>query len=555
MTNQSSREERFARAATLLAEYYQLRESGDFSDFEAFCATEPECAAELRGLHEQCQRLGPNDDDVRLHERAEKLLSELQGRPNRFGDYERGDEIGRGGMGLVVAIRDRVLRREMAMKLALDRPSGPDARRIERFLEEAQITSQLDHPGIVPVHELGVDPEGRAYFTMRRVEGRNLSEVFALIRSGREGWTVPRAINVLLRVCETLEYAHSRGVVHRDLKPSNVMVGRFGEVFVMDWGLAKVLSRSTELAEEQRGEQVATHRSESSTDHAGATVEGDVMGTPAYMSPEQALGNVARVDARTDVYAMGAMLYELLAGHRPFCGPEESPPPAVVRARALAGPPAPLGRQAPTAAPELVAVCEKAMARSIELRYASVAELRAELNAFLEQRVVGAYRTGPWAEARKWVARNRAFAASLLGVLALVVIGGGGFATVRAEHGRAVAREQAIASTERETAQTIATHFDNALRVVFDGRLDATQRRDRLAQLSGQLASDQRLSPATKARVLRSLGEALRVAGDPRTAAARFSECLQILVQLSPRDSSSELLVLNALADAAARAL
>ena len=118
-------------------------------------------------------------------------------------------------------------------------PGRSDSLTLSRFLEEAQVTGQLDHPGIVPVHELGVDADGRVYFTMKLVKGEDLSHVFAHIRYGREGWSKTRALGVIQRMCEAMAYAHDKGVIHRDLKPANVMVGRFGEVFVMDWGLAR----------------------------------------------------------------------------------------------------------------------------------------------------------------------------------------------------------------------------------------------------------------------------------------------------------------------------
>ena len=124
---------------------------------------------------------------------------------------------------------------------AADPDSAPvDPKTLSRFLEEAQVTGQLDHPGIVPVHELGLDAQGRAFFTMRLVRGKDLKEVFGLVHEKAEGWTVTRALNVLLRVCEAMAFAHAKGVIHRDLKPANIMVGRFGEVYVMDWGLARV---------------------------------------------------------------------------------------------------------------------------------------------------------------------------------------------------------------------------------------------------------------------------------------------------------------------------
>ena len=159
-------------------------------------------------------------------------------------------EIGQGGMGAVLRIHDRFLNRRLAMKVLLERAAPRDDEEkklahqlLGRFLEEAQVTSQLDHPGVVPVHELGLDANGKVWFTMRLVKGRTASEVFADAFAGANDWTLTRALEVVLKVCDTMAYAHDKGVLHRDLKPSNVMVGRFGEVYVMDWGLAKVLGQ------------------------------------------------------------------------------------------------------------------------------------------------------------------------------------------------------------------------------------------------------------------------------------------------------------------------
>src|SRR5262245_47103511 len=189
---------------------------------------------------------GPADPEAPFSDVLERLLR----RSSAFTRYEIESEVARGGMGAILRVRDVDLRRVLAMKVVLNRGDVADAspeatrartRLLGRFLDEAQVTGQLDHPGIVPVHELGLDREGRVYFTMRLVAGRDLEKIFELVRAGQEGWSTTRAVGALLKVCEAVAYAHSKGVVHRDLKPANVMVGRFGEVYVMDWGLARVL--------------------------------------------------------------------------------------------------------------------------------------------------------------------------------------------------------------------------------------------------------------------------------------------------------------------------
>ncbi|MCA9317817.1 MAG: serine/threonine protein kinase, partial [Planctomycetes bacterium] len=221
-------------------------------------------------------------------------------------------EIARGGMGVVFAARDEILRRDLAVKKVVsDTVPGTQATPttatpverlpmlVRRLMEEAQVTAQLDHSGVVPVHELGVDDEGHVYFTMKRVRGRTLAEVFDLVREGRSGWTLGRALHTFLKICETLAYAHGKGVIHRDLKPANVMVGTYGEVFVMDWGLAKVRgdAPASREPEPDKGGPRGAPRSVVLTDQAelarlhhevALTLDGDVVGTLGYMPPEQA---------------------------------------------------------------------------------------------------------------------------------------------------------------------------------------------------------------------------------------------------------------------------
>ena len=344
--------------------------------------------------------------------------------------------IGRGGMGEVLEIWDPHLRRSLAMKVALGveptrRGEGqptPEDSRLARFLEEAQVTAQLDHPGVVPVHELGIDAEGHVYFTMAHVGGEDLSVVYRRARAGEPGWSQARVIGLLQRICETVAYAHAKGVIHRDLKPANVRVGEFGEVYVLDWGIAKLLGRP---AASQSEPATATtmvasdRRKETDLDPLSPllTKEGTAAGTPGYMSPEQARGEVDALDARTDVYAVGAMLYEFLAGCTPFGDRERRGGALELVLAVLREPPTPLSVLAPESPAELVAICEKAMAREPGDRYGSLREMGEELRAWLEGRVVSAYETGAFAELKKWVGRNRIVAGISLALL-LTLIGG-----------------------------------------------------------------------------------------------------------------------------------
>ncbi len=368
-------------------------------------------------------------------------LGGLASDPARYGGRE---EIARGGMGVVYRIWDTVLRRPLAMKVSLRRRSGSsndrgspgDSRQIARFLEEAQITGQLDHPGVVPLHDIGLDSDGRVFFTMRLVQGLDMGTIFSHARERKENWNETRALAILVKVCETLAYAHSKGVIHRDIKPANVMVGRYGEAYVMDWGLAKVVGREDprdlrlqEPAPDPSGGvpgSVQTARSnpaEIGETSPLVTMDGAVVGTPSFMPPEQAEGRIAEIDARSDVYAVGAMLYMLLAGQMPYTQPGVKTSPRRVLERVRRGPPQLLREVAGDAPAELVSICEKAMARLKSERYATMEGLAEDLRAFLENRVVRAHRTGAAVELRKWVARNRATAASLAALFVFLSIG------------------------------------------------------------------------------------------------------------------------------------
>jgi eukaryotic-like serine/threonine-protein kinase len=228
-------------------------------------------------------------------------------------------EIARGGMGVVFKGRDPDLGRDLAVKVLLEtHRENPDL--VRRFVEEAQIGGQLQHPGVVPIYELGTFGEGRPYFTMKLVKGQTLGELLAERKSPADD--LPRFLNIFHQVCQTMAYAHARDVIHRDLKPSNVMVGSFGEVQVMDWGLAKVLPRGG-VVDDAGPRPAPAHQTviaaRIGTD-SDLSQAGSVMGTPAYMAPEQARGEIDSVDERADVFALGSILCEILTGRPAFVG-------------------------------------------------------------------------------------------------------------------------------------------------------------------------------------------------------------------------------------------
>jgi serine/threonine-protein kinase len=231
--------------------------------------------------------------------------------------YQVGEEVGHGGMGLVLRGRDTEMDREVAVKVLLaSHQDRPDLR--QRFVEEARISGRLQHPGVVPVYDLGRFADQRPYFTMKLVRGRTLAQLLAGRR--QPGEEQARFVGVFLQVCQAVAYAHARRVIHRDLKPANVMVGDFGEVQVMDWGLAKVLGEQSGEGEPP-GEGVQQGAPDPTS--PGATRPGQVMGTLAYMSPEQASGAVGRLDERSDVFGLGAILCEVLTGKPPYVGPDQ----------------------------------------------------------------------------------------------------------------------------------------------------------------------------------------------------------------------------------------
>ena len=233
--------------------------------------------------------------------------------------YDIAGIIAEGGMGTVVEAQEKLLRRKVAMKLM--HHSGMQEELV-RFIEEAQITGQLEHPNIVPVYELGVDEENHVFYTMKLVRGATLHDVLQRIAQDDAATLEKYSLSVLLtifqKVCDALAYAHSKGVIHRDLKPANIMLGEYGEVLVMDWGLARASGRNEAAGSEPERTLVRSSRQDEGS--GMMTMAGMVLGTPQYMPPEQARGETDKFDARTDVYSLGAVLYHILTLEPPISG-------------------------------------------------------------------------------------------------------------------------------------------------------------------------------------------------------------------------------------------
>jgi eukaryotic-like serine/threonine-protein kinase len=326
-----------------------------------------------------------------------------------------------GGLGQIYVAEDQELHRRVALKeIRPEFAMDPTSR--GRFVVEALVTGKLEHPGVVPVHGLGVHPDGRPFYAMRFIKGDNLTTAIRQFHAGAADfagrefrWLLGRFIDV----CNTIAYAHSRGVLHRDLKPSNVMLGPFGETLVLDWGVAKAAGVDEPAAagtlEFSTGDEpILQPRCDSSS----VTVTGQAVGTPAYMSPEQAAGNLAAVGPASDVYSLGATLYVLLANRRPF----EGEPADVIQAAAE-------GRFAaatainPRLPKALDAVCRRAMALQPSNRYPSALALAEDIERWLADEPVSAWHEPAPVRARRWVRRHQSLVAGWATAFAVALVG------------------------------------------------------------------------------------------------------------------------------------
>jgi serine/threonine protein kinase len=336
-------------------------------------------------------------------DRVIEHLREATDAPDLSGTkYRLGRALGRGGMGAVYAAEDVELGREVAIKVS---SAALSASVVERLRREARVVARLEHPGIVPVHDLGTLPDGRVYYVMKLVRGERLD-------AWAKGKDVRAILRLFQRVCEAVAFAHARGVLHRDLKPENVMVGEFGEALVMDWGIAKELAGAGGTVAADADAVADTIPVEASPD---ATATGTVMGTPAYMPPEQARGDVKAQGARSDVYGLGAILYSLLAGRPPSTGKSGRE----VIESAIAGAARPLREIDPSIPRPVESICHRALARDPGDRYASAREMAADVERFLDGERVAAHRETIVEVATRFATRHRVLL-SLLGMYLLV---------------------------------------------------------------------------------------------------------------------------------------
>ena len=408
---------------------------------------------------------------------GDEIASEPSARPARYVlDRVHSD----GGLGRFWLARDGRLNREVALKELLPHQvRNPEAR--TRFLKEAQITGQLEHPNIVPIYELGRHADsGRPFYTMRFLRGKTLRVAIAEYhRQRRDGEPAAREfrrlLNAFVSVCHAVAYAHFRGVVHRDLKPENVVLGDFGQVVLLDWGLAKLLHEEGTEASGKTGEVVVR------AEETMATMAGAVMGTPAYMAPEQASGRGDLIDERTDVYGLGAILFEILTGDAPHAGADTDD----VIEKIIAGEtrrPRDVNASVP---PALDAVCRKALRSSASRRYAKASELADEIDRWLADEPVSVFREPIGARLARWARRHRNWMYATLAVVVAVIVVST-VASVRLqrlaerERGARISaerlREQGIRGAAKFAARTVATEIDLRWTILERQAADPTPR-------------------------------------------------------------------------------
>jgi serine/threonine protein kinase/tetratricopeptide (TPR) repeat protein len=369
-----------------------------------------------------------------------------------LGPYEILEEIGRGGMGVVLKAFDKSLNREVALKVMRADAYKQDEWR-KRFIEEAQITGQLEHPGIAPVHLLGTNSKGHEFFSMKLMSGKTLAEILIANQkfNAKNTFPLPRLLSIFERVCETVEFAHSHGIIHRDLKPANIMIGDHGEVWVIDWGLAKPVEH-TKLKK-------GIARVQSIRDATGQlTTSGSVVGTPSYMPPEQALGET--LDVGADIYSLGAILYEILTGAPPAEGKSIND----ILSRVAKGRIKPIkatmrGRRQPK---ELIAICMKCLKFERKDRYGSAVELIQDIRSYGAGDRISVLPDTRWDCLVRFVMRHKTqvVAGISIGAMICIVLTVGAL-YIASQQRRARAAEELNATAEREVlkAAKIAAEF------------------------------------------------------------------------------------------------
>lgn len=351
---------------------------------------------------------------------------------NDYARYQKFAPLGSGGVGSVASCFDPNLGRFVALKKLHGHLREKVAERT-RFVREARVMAQIEHPHVVPVHELGADADGNPYFTMKKVRGNTLADILREIRSGNRAVQKRYPLRYLLdgfyHIAQAVAFAHSRGIIHRDLKPSNILIGEFGEVLLVDWGLAKVVGDPADADEKSPDSSLRENESLDQMGRESVTVEGIISGTPAYMAPEQALGKVSELNGQTDIYGLGAILYEILTWQRMIHG--ETIREALHNV--VHGTIVPPRKRAPERKipKDIEAICLRAVARLPENRYGSVREMIQDIVNYQNDFPVSVRRDSPLDAAWKWCKRHRVASATIGASLTVLILAGGGLLLTR----------------------------------------------------------------------------------------------------------------------------
>jgi WD40 repeat protein len=427
--------------------------------------------------------------------------------------YQLLREHARGGMGRIMVAVDKVVGREVALKELLPfktgsgsgtpgsgqgTPASNTTAAAARFLREATVTGQLEHPNIVPVYEIGQRDDGSLYYTMKYVKGRTLASRLRAIRTDvdlspeQKQAERMKLLDAFVDICNAIAFAHSRGVIHRDIKPANIMLGDFGEALVLDWGLARV----------RGGDNTAVA---AKIDHEAApdlTMEGEVMGTPAYMPPEQAAGKLDAVDERSDIYSLGAVLYEIVTGEAPYKGKTAKQ----VLSSVLSEEPQRIPDVSPDAPPELAALVMRALQRNPDDRFQSARELADEVQAFRDGRMVSTYRYSAVELLARFVAKNRAaVAVTVLALLVLITGGVYAYGNVKRERDSALAA-QADALAQRGIAESQAREAERQKGIAEEQAREAEHQKGIARERADDAEAQKRVAmqKATEAELERS---------------------------------------------------
>lgn len=459
--------QRRAVLETLLEEHLQQHANDPQQSLAA-------CSSMGSVRHELDEMSDPALTESLAHLAAETWIPEISA-PQTIsvvGEISNGDRFrvlrphARGGLGQVSVALDRELHREIALKEILPQHADhPDSK--SRFLIEAEVTGRLEHPGIVPVYGLGKYSDGRPYYAMRFIRGESLKSAIKQFYSrdwtGQDSQRILELRNLLGRfidVCNAIAYAHSRGVLHRDIKPANIMLGDYGETLVVDWGLAKMPGQ---LESTDPDHSVLRLSSGSDSDQ---TLPGTAIGTPAYMSPEQAKGRLDELGPATDVYSLGATLYELLTNKPPIEGKDVGE----VLHRATRGDIVPPRQSSPNVPKPLGAICQKAMAIEIASRYPSPSELASDIEKYLADEPTDAYREPLNERLRRWLRTHKTLSSTILGML-LVVIVGSVVTNILLERSRSqIAQQKALVEVAKQEEEQLRIqaeqHRDNTEKVL-----------------------------------------------------------------------------------------